>query len=814
MRKPHRLLRSWISLLVVVSMFLQVSPTLVPIVAAQSPAADAPAEGETPSEGESAPQDEKQPVKLHILDTKESVDASATYRTTVFISGPYDHVRLARIGVTVLQETEDSATVLVTEEQLEDLARLGFQPGKTDVLTSLLKMGGPRLSTEVSLAQLTLSSSVDDDADGLTNTQESWWGTDPMNPDSDGDGASDGDEVAALKAWLGNETGAPPATGKPFLSWPDMAADSDYDSVPDLAERWELGLNMNRESTDRDKFDDGQELFGITRWDWGALPRAEDTGYIFAEMPAWVKTPGDHPLVAAFPVPEIDVVESSLHVEAVTTVTTDHTIGEGTERSYSTAKMEGTSTGTEDTITWNEWQEISHTTPDSGPTVVQLDPQFGPIAALSSRTLFGLKIAGSTLGLMGAIGGAACIATAGVGCAILAAAGAVGAGTALAADLVERMDEAQDWAKANRCDPDAPYLLPKCVQEFLPSNEPQPILDNQANTATNQDVARGGSGTQYTTGGPNEARARTVVEVSYPGLVAVPTTTRTAGKSVGGARSTTHTTYEEHTITNGEAFSSSESWGTATAVDSSHAADLWFTYKVRNTGHEYAREIADLAFNIYLGDDSNPAYTYFVAPDLGGDGKFHNFMPDEEHTYTARRIALTLEQMMRIDLGGPVRIVVEDFTYGNDELFYQDAANAGVLVAMEDGTGDGDEDIDTYLIPTWGEETVLDVLARYFPHSTDAEGNIIAIWTPEYRAGTPSWCNEGYRTGSTLWCKHALSTADWWNIYTDGMGDGSEGFQDTPAAAGSVALFRFNKDSDLYNIPQKLDHMLSEKYRV
>ena len=44
-------------------------------------------------------------------------------------------------------------------------------------------------------------------------------------------------------------------------------------------------------------------------------------------------------------------------------------------------------------------------------------------------------------------------------------------------------------------------------------------------------------------------------------------------------------------------------------------------------------------------------------------------------------------------------------------------------MAMEDGTDDGDEAIDPYSIPTWGEETVLDVLARYFPHETDADGN-------------------------------------------------------------------------------------------
>jgi len=222
---------------------------------------------------------------------------------------------------------------------------------------------------------------------------------------------------------------------------------------------------------------------------------------------------------------------------------------------------------------------------------------------------------------------------------------------------------------------------------------------------------------------------------------------------------------------------------------------------VRNSGTEYAREIGNLAFNLYIGNDPNPAYTYFVAPDLGGDGKFHNFMPGEAHTYTSARIPLTLEQMRDIDLGGPVRIVLEDYTYGIDELFYQDAMNAGVFFAIDDDILDGDEAIDFYLIPTWEEETVLDVMVRYFPHTSDDNDKINAIWTPHYRADTPSWCNEPRVVGSgaqrAVWCKNALSIAEWWTIYTSGMGDGSEGLQDTLASPGSVALFRFNKDSDL-----------------
>ena len=93
-------------------------------------------------------------------------------------------------------------------------------------------------------------------------------------------------------------------------------------------------------------------------------------------------------------------------------------------------------------------------------------------------------------------------------------------------------------------------------------------------------------------------------------------------------------------------------------MDSAHAAGLWFSHKVRNTGTEYAREIANLAFSLYIGDDPNPAYTYFVAPDLGGDGMLHNFMLGETHPYTSRRIPLTLEQMKAIDLGAPISVPV------------------------------------------------------------------------------------------------------------------------------------------------------------
>ena len=358
---------------------------------------------------------------------------AALYRTRITIDSQARRQRLNELGVVVLAEDKPTASpaaadntpwtaiVLADDEQLETLAHLRYEPQASDEFIALVQTNTaanawlsagltPLMTQAATLATITplpsagegpgvraavdaravlrttanaLTSeqrtaladltSLDDDADGLTNAQEAWWCTDPLNADTDGDGASDGDEVQAAKDWLGNRRAGPPSTGRPFAGWPPTqfdptkpptCRDGDDDGVPDMAERWDLGLNMNEESTDRDKFDDGQELFGTTEWGRGALPRVtDDAGYIFAEMPTWVKAPGNHPFVAAFPVPEIDIVPSSLKVETVTTVTTDHVISEGTEKSYSTAKTEGTSTSVADTVTWNEWEEVSVTTP-------------------------------------------------------------------------------------------------------------------------------------------------------------------------------------------------------------------------------------------------------------------------------------------------------------------------------------------------------------------------------------------------------------------------------------------------------------------
>ncbi len=96
-----------------------------------------------------------------------------------------------------------------------------------------------------------------------------------------------------------------------------------------------------------------------------AIIRAiEYWNFIKASMPNWVLPPGDSPFVAAFPVPEVYVVPDpdtgkTWTVERVTTITTSE--GEMAQKthSYETAVTRGQSTSIANTVTWNEWEEVS-----------------------------------------------------------------------------------------------------------------------------------------------------------------------------------------------------------------------------------------------------------------------------------------------------------------------------------------------------------------------------------------------------------------------------------------------------------------------
>lgn len=91
------------------------------------------------------------------------------------------------------------------------------------------------------LAFITESPNSDRDHDGLTKAQEEEIGTDPNNPDTDGDGLNDGDEFMKYKT-------------------DPLNADTDGDSLNDYDEVMKYKTNPLLVDTDKDGLNDGDEV--------------------------------------------------------------------------------------------------------------------------------------------------------------------------------------------------------------------------------------------------------------------------------------------------------------------------------------------------------------------------------------------------------------------------------------------------------------------------------------------------------------------------------------------------------------------------
>ncbi len=762
------------------------------------------------------------------------------FRVLVSLQHPSDLKRLQEWQIQVLKEFDGYAYVLVSKAQLEKLSRLGFRPSEVNSVDYLvqvyntLKRTNPiTLQDLVSSPNLLLSlSNVDTDNDGLTDTEESWWCTDPQDNNSDfpldptTSNPSDGDEVNNILRGIR-------AYGPPFALWPQFTPhnpngncpDGDFDAVPDYAEEFVIGTSNLRESSDLDKFDDGQELFGVTYCPgtngpcgYGILPRAEDAAFVSAILPAWVKEPGNSPFVAAFPEPEVTILPSSTVITQKTVITNTKGTTIGTEKTYGTSQTTGTSSSRSDTTTWNSWQEAS---------ITQALPKASTVSqSLSqSRNLdIGKEVTDLALFIAG------CYPAGGWQKLILKNQPLARPLqlTGCARYIQDHLFVITDYFSPPVVysdgfdDTDAPVDrlqdgIRQCTISQYSSNKNTQDSTIQCDASgsiipgssdsynwqgailNSGDRITGSNGINYVHSA-DKVVANNVIRLLAPAFT--PTETFTRGESYGGAKTVTHTEYEEQTISESSTNQYSDNWSTATAVDSSHAADLRFTYNIVNNGTEYAREVTSLTFNIYIDNNPNPAYTYVAVGTTGQIAKVENLFPGDSLTYTSNPIALTLDEMRAIDEGAPIRIVMEDISFGQDQVFYLDALNGSVTLAMEDGYDDLDETVDTYLIPVWDpSDTVQDVAKRYFPVVEDADGNLLAVFTPESTSNIPESCKQDTAiappSNTMVYCKHALTGTSWWNFYlSDGLDYNGE-FQGTLAAPNTTMLVRIVTDSDL-----------------
>ena len=207
-----------------------------------------------------------------------------------------------------------------------------------------------------------------------------------------------------------------------------------------------------------------------------------------------------------------------------------------------------------------------------------------------------------------------------------------------------------------------------------------------------------------------------------------------------------------------------------------------------------------LLFNIYLGGDSNPIYTYNAIADTG---TINNLNPDSAVTIASQPIPLTLQQMQAIDQGASIFVTVEQLAYGGDQVFFVDVVNGGLIVGIEDGWTDGDDTMDLYVLPCFSNpcgsdpnETVQTVVQRGFPSEEDPVGNLLAISTPEINGPVVDWV------------EHRLDYNSWWNFYLSDNIAYTGAFSTTLPLAGEAVVLRFLDDTDLDGFNDRTESLL------
>jgi hypothetical protein len=140
-----------------------------------------------------------------------------------------------------------------------------------------------------------------------------------------------------------------------------------------------------------------------------------------------------------------------------------------------------------------------------------------------------------------------------------------------------------------------------------------------------------------------------------------------------------------------------------------------------------------------------------------------------------------------IDEGKPVKIVVADYSYGQDEQLFESAFGLNVLVEVDDGVADYDETIDYYLTYCRFGERYLDILKRLskevpvgdpmnlrreIPLLVDSSNNVLSI------QGNP------------------VTERSWWNVYLQEYSDSTTQFADQTATRGTRMHLAFYQDSD------------------
>lgn len=668
----------------------------------------------------------------------------------------------------LLATTPDEWIVTVSGEGLETLAKASLR------LSSIVETGeavsGAAQAAEgqigrLSMPRLAIASANDperdSDGDTLTDTEERWWGTNPFLADTDGDGVNDGEEISQARA--GDHS-----AGIPWPDWPkwgerpnrnigwgwgddteEPIVDLDMDCIPDKAEQFVLGLNRYNESTDHDRYDDGQEFWGVTQFGRGALPRAVDSDFLLGEMPGFVDSPGNSAFVTAYPKITFRVVDETLKIVRREKLTSENREITENEFNYVTEQRTVNSETSSTDVTVRQLNTIlapSVSQPPPPPQQIQVavsvnNPVGPPLPQEPDSdvlTYSDVQVIGDNIGI-GVDTGKSLLRV------------GIGAGVALiGGGPCELIGGLKDLAtveekKAEALDTNIGFLR-KLVGQ-IPLGELKTVRDSTFNIVggalsdLNDRYLRPlGRGTSQllsnvsARNGCEQAQVQPVKEFD----VLLPAGSPTGASASRDARfvgdrefgtprraaagsETKKTVRESRSLTRSTSFFSKTTqrifnrseWSKATSVDTAHAADLVFNIEIGNEGTDVARQITAIIVNIFLGDSQEVIHTANLLGTTATVNRLENLFPGSGlRIASTQEVPLSLDEIRRFDLGEPFRISVVRIEYGDDQLFYENAYAGGVMFQVDDGVDDNTEDVKPFLIPTWGEESYLDVLGR------------------------------------------------------------------------------------------------------
>lgn len=210
----------------------------------------------------------------------------------------------------------------------------------------------------------------------------------------------------------------------------------------------------------------------------------------------------------------------------------------------------------------------------------------------------------------------------------------------------------------------------------------------------------------------------------------------------------------------------SEFWMKAKTSRVHDAAELRFLFTIENSGTDVARTVEGIRFEIEIGNDTRPI-TY---PPLYENLKISNLFPGETHTLSVNPgISITYDQLKLIDNGAKINITLKDFSFDEDELYYENAYEQSVIFEVNYGESFDEQTVHTYMCYIGENYTYLDSLNHALP--IDLVNNTL------------------YSIGN-----YEINDHSWWNVFNTRVYNGS--FIFALAEPKQKVHLRYYQDSD------------------